>query len=46
MMVRLFTAAKLPKSTDLLRLHPRIPCICLEERYILILFRDMGVAMV
>ena len=36
MMVRLFTAAKLPKSTDLLRLHPRIPCICLEERYILI----------
>ena len=34
MMVRLFTAGKLPKSTDLSRLHRRIPCICLEERYI------------
>ena len=34
MMVRLFTAAKLLLSTDLSRLHRRIPCICLEKRYI------------
>ena len=34
MVVRLFTAAKLVKSTDLSRLQPRIQSICLEERYI------------
>ena len=34
MMVRLFTAAKLSQSTDLSRLYARIPCICLDERYI------------
>ena len=37
MMVRLFTAAKLVKSTDLSRLHPKISSVCLEERYIPVL---------
>ena len=42
MMVRLFTAAKLSQSTDLSRLHPRIPCICLDERYIPIFVQRHG----
>ena len=42
MMVRLSTVVKLSKSTDLSRLHPRIPCICLEEIYIPILFERYG----
>ena len=37
MVVRLFTAAKLVKSTDLSRLHPKISSVCLEERYIPVL---------
>ena len=41
-MVRLFTAAKLSQSTDLSRLHPRIPCICLDERYIPIFVQRYG----
>ena len=34
MMVRLFTAAKLVKSTNFSRLHPSIQSIGLEQRYI------------
>ena len=36
------TAAKLVKSTDLSRLHPRIPSICLEERYIPVFVERYG----
>ena len=42
MMVRLFTAAKLGKSIDLSRLYPRILCISLEKRYILIFVSRYG----
>ena len=42
MVVRLFTAAKLVKSTDLSRLQPRIQSICLEERYIPVFLQRHG----
>ena len=42
MMVSLFTATKLVKSTDLLRLYPWIPSICLEERYIPVFVQRYG----
>ena len=41
-MVRLFTAAKLSWPTDLSRLNPRIPFICLDERYIPIFVQRYG----
>ena len=47
-MVRLFTAAKLVKSTNLSRLHPLlIQSICLEQIYSSICLeqRDIGVIM-